>query len=65
MTQIRVLALACFCSIMFTVRVGNSQKLAELEKEEELRIAGGMYAVPKIELDETMREIKDLARQIR
>ncbi|CAH2056589.1 unnamed protein product, partial [Iphiclides podalirius] len=40
-------------------------KLAELEKEEELRIAGGMYAVPKIELDETMREIKDLARQIR
>ncbi|CAK1548768.1 unnamed protein product [Leptosia nina] len=40
-------------------------KLAELEKEEELREAGGMYAVPKIELDETMREIRDLARQIR
>lgn len=40
-------------------------KLADLEKEEELRIAGGMYAVPKIELDETMREIRDLARQIR
>ncbi|XP_022119030.1 nucleolar GTP-binding protein 1 [Pieris rapae] len=41
------------------------EKLAELEKEEELREAGGMYAVPKIELDETMKEIRDLARQIR
>ncbi|KAJ0170375.1 hypothetical protein K1T71_014303 [Dendrolimus kikuchii] len=40
-------------------------KLADLEKEEELKIAGGMYAVPKIELDETMKEIRDLARQIR
>lgn len=40
-------------------------KLAELEKEEELRIEGGVYAVPKIELDETMKEIRDLARQIR
>ncbi|XP_046974893.1 nucleolar GTP-binding protein 1 [Vanessa cardui] len=40
-------------------------KLAELEKEEDLRMAGGMYAVPKIELDETMKEIRDLARQIR
>ncbi|XP_047513846.1 nucleolar GTP-binding protein 1 [Pieris napi] len=41
------------------------EKLAELEKEEELREEGGMYAVPKIELDETMKEIRDLARQIR
>ncbi|XP_026488730.2 nucleolar GTP-binding protein 1 [Vanessa tameamea] len=40
-------------------------KLADLEKEEDLRMAGGMYAVPKIELDETMKEIRDLARQIR
>ncbi|CAB3223068.1 unnamed protein product [Arctia plantaginis] len=40
-------------------------KLAELEKEEELREAGGMYAVPKIELDDTMKEIRELARQIR
>ncbi|CAH2083899.1 unnamed protein product [Euphydryas editha] len=40
-------------------------KLAELEKEEELRIEGGLYAVPKIELDETMKEIRELARQIR
>lgn len=39
--------------------------MAELEKDEELREAGGMYAVPKIELDETMKEIRDLARQIR
>lgn len=41
------------------------KKLAEMEKEEELREAGGMYAVPKIELDQTMLEIRDLARQIR
>lgn len=40
-------------------------KLAELEKEEELREAGGVYAVPKIELDETMKEIRQLAIQIR
>ncbi|KAM3955767.1 nucleolar GTP-binding protein 1 [Aphomia sociella] len=41
------------------------EKLAELEKEEEIREAGGMYAVPKLELDQTMLEIRDLARQIR
>ncbi|CAH0404378.1 unnamed protein product [Chilo suppressalis] len=40
-------------------------KLAQLERDEELREAGGLYAVPKIELDETMMEIKELARQIR
>ncbi|KPJ10609.1 putative nucleolar GTP-binding protein 1 [Papilio machaon] len=40
-------------------------KLAELEKEEEVREAGGMYAVPKIELDETMREIREITTQIR
>lgn len=40
-------------------------KLAELEREEELRVEGGMYAVPKIELDDTMKEIRELARQIR
>lgn len=40
-------------------------KLADLEKEEEMRIEGGMYAAPKIELDETMKEIRELARQIR
>ncbi|CAG9133644.1 unnamed protein product [Plutella xylostella] len=41
------------------------EKLAELEKDEELREEAGMYAVPKIELDETMKEIRELARQIR
>ncbi|XP_023311107.1 nucleolar GTP-binding protein 1 [Anoplophora glabripennis] len=40
-------------------------KLEELEKEEEIREETGMYAVPKIELDETMQEIKKLALQIR
>lgn len=40
-------------------------KLAELEKEEDIREETGMYVVPKIELDETMREIKALALQIR
>ncbi|KAH1006627.1 nucleolar GTP-binding protein 1 [Dendroctonus ponderosae] len=41
------------------------EKLAELEREEELREETGMYVVPKIELDETMQEIKKLAQQIR
>lgn len=41
------------------------QKLAELEKEEEIREESGMYVVPKIEYDETMLEIKRLAKQIR
>lgn len=41
------------------------QKLAELEKEEEIREESGMYVIPKIEYDETMLEIKRLAKQIR
>ncbi|XP_050296288.1 nucleolar GTP-binding protein 1 [Anthonomus grandis grandis] len=41
------------------------EKLAELEKEEEIREETGMYVVPKMELDETMQEIKKLALQIR
>nr|CAI5851567.1 unnamed protein product [Callosobruchus analis] len=41
------------------------EKLAELEKEEEIREETGMYVVPKIELDDTMMEIKKLAKQIR
>ncbi|OWR50690.1 putative Nucleolar GTP-binding protein, partial [Danaus plexippus plexippus] len=41
------------------------EKLAQLEKEEELREQGGMYEAPKIEYDETMREIRQLAVQIR
>ncbi|KAJ9585229.1 hypothetical protein L9F63_002992, partial [Diploptera punctata] len=41
------------------------RKLAELEAEEALREEAGMYVVPKIELTETMKEIRDLALQIR
>ncbi|XP_054266710.1 nucleolar GTP-binding protein 1 [Macrosteles quadrilineatus] len=41
------------------------KKLAELEQEEALREEAGMYAVPKIELDETMKEIRELAQKIR
>ncbi|KAL3287778.1 hypothetical protein HHI36_002240 [Cryptolaemus montrouzieri] len=40
-------------------------KLEELEKEEEIRESTGMYVVPKIELDQTMKEIRELALQIR
>lgn len=39
--------------------------MEELEKDEEIREETGMYVVPKIELDETMLEIKRLALQIR
>lgn len=41
------------------------KKLEELEKEEKLREEAGYYAVPKIELDETLREIRSLALKIR
>lgn len=41
------------------------EKLAELEREEDAREESGMYVVPKIELDDTMKEIKALALQIR
>jgi hypothetical protein len=41
------------------------QKLDELEKEEAQREEAGYYAVPKIEYDQTMIEIKELAKQIR
>uniref|UniRef100_A0A6M2DLQ9 Nucleolar GTP-binding protein 1 n=1 Tax=Xenopsylla cheopis TaxID=163159 RepID=A0A6M2DLQ9_XENCH len=40
-------------------------KLEELEREEGLREEAGMYAVPKVELDQTMKEIRELALQIR
>ncbi|KAL1449528.1 hypothetical protein WDU94_002025 [Cyamophila willieti] len=41
------------------------KKLDELEKEESNREEAGYYAVPKIEYDQTMLEIKELAKQIR
>ncbi|XP_022911465.1 nucleolar GTP-binding protein 1 [Onthophagus taurus] len=40
-------------------------KLEELEKEEDLREETGMYVTPKIELTDTMKQIKQLALQIR
>uniref|UniRef100_A0A0A9ZEK9 Nucleolar GTP-binding protein 1 n=2 Tax=Lygus hesperus TaxID=30085 RepID=A0A0A9ZEK9_LYGHE len=40
-------------------------KLEELEKEEGLRDEAGFYAIPKIELDSTLMDIKKLAAQIR
>uniref|UniRef100_T1ICJ4 Nucleolar GTP-binding protein 1 n=1 Tax=Rhodnius prolixus TaxID=13249 RepID=T1ICJ4_RHOPR len=41
------------------------KKLEELEREEALREEAGFYAVPKIELDSTLQDIKELAAQIR
>lgn len=39
--------------------------MEELEQEEALREEAGMYAVPKLEMDETMKEIRELALKIR
>ena len=36
-----------------------------MEKEEQLREEAGYYAVPKLELDDTLLEIRNLARKIR
>nr|CAD7257489.1 unnamed protein product [Timema shepardi] len=41
------------------------KKLEELEREEALREGAGYYAIPKIEMDETLKEIRELAHQIR
>lgn len=41
------------------------QKLAELEHEEALREEAGMYAIPKLEMDDTMMEVRELAQKIR
>lgn len=41
------------------------EKLEELEREEGLREEGGFYNKPDYSLDETMKEIRDLAKQIR
>ncbi|XP_066903355.1 nucleolar GTP-binding protein 1-like [Halyomorpha halys] len=41
------------------------KKLEELEREEETREEAGFYAVPKIELDSTLQDIRALAQQIR
>lgn len=39
--------------------------MEELEKEEQLREEAGYYSVPKMEMDETLLEIRSLARKIR
>ncbi|CAH1403819.1 unnamed protein product [Nezara viridula] len=41
------------------------KKLEELEREESTREEAGFYAVPKIELDSTLQDIRALAQQIR
>lgn len=41
------------------------EKLEALEREEEIREETGMYVLPKLELTEVMKEIKELALQIR
>lgn len=41
------------------------EKLEELEREEGLREEGGFYKQPDYTLDDTMKEIRDLAKQIR
>ncbi|XP_070507369.1 nucleolar GTP-binding protein 1 [Chironomus tepperi] len=41
------------------------EKLEELEREEGLRLESGFYEPPKLNIDETLQEIRDMARQIR
>jgi nucleolar GTP-binding protein len=41
------------------------EKLEELEIEEGLRMESGFYDAPKLNIDETLQEIRDMAKQIR
>lgn len=41
------------------------EKLEELERDEGLRLENGFYEPPKLNIDETLQEIRDMARQIR
>lgn len=41
------------------------EKLEELERDEGLRLESGVYEAPKMNIDETLQEIRDMARQIR
>ncbi|CAO1316595.1 unnamed protein product [Diamesa tonsa] len=41
------------------------EKLEELEREEGMRLETGFYDGPKMSIDETLQEIRDMARQIR
>jgi len=40
-------------------------KLEELERDEGIREDGGVYAAPDLSMDETLKEIRDMAKQIR
>lgn len=50
---------------MFLYRFSIFQKLNQLEKEEQLREEAGFYDYKIPELSETMREVEQLAKQIR
>lgn len=41
------------------------EKLEELERDEGLRLENGHYDPPKLTIDDTLQEIRDMARQIR
>ncbi|XP_017044707.1 nucleolar GTP-binding protein 1 [Drosophila ficusphila] len=41
------------------------EKLEELEREEGLREESGIYTVPDMSMDETLKEIREMAKQIR
>lgn len=41
------------------------EKLEELERDEGLRLESGFYEPEKLNIDETLQEIRDMARQIR
>lgn len=41
------------------------EKLEELERDEGMRLENGFYEPPKLNIDETLQEIRDMARQIR
>ena len=41
------------------------EKLEELEREDGLRLEGGFYEPSKLNIDETLMEIREMARQIR
>ncbi|GAB0093347.1 Nucleolar GTP-binding protein 1 [Sergentomyia squamirostris] len=41
------------------------EKLEELEREEGLRMEAGFYEPPQLNMDETLKEIRELAKQIR
>ena len=41
------------------------EKLEELEREEGMREEGGLYQLPDMTMDETLREIREIAKKIR